>query len=207
MLRLLSASCLISSATTATPFPASPALAASMEAFSAKRLVWLAMDKISSVSVLMTLTLLLLSTDVLKSFSKEDVLALVKRTLEIIDSRVFFSVTIPGEISISEQIDLARELEAMGIDLIQTEGHFASEQPANGVRGLMERAQLTLSNTIELSRNVEMPVMTATGINPTTAPFAFAAGASAIGCGSCINKMNSEISMIATAKQLVEIAS
>ena len=141
------------------------------------------------------------------SFSKEDVLALVKRTLEIIDSRVFFSVTIPGEISISEQIDLARELEAMGIDLIQTEGHFASEQPANGVRGLMERAQLTLSNTIELSRNVEMPVMTATGINPTTAPIAFAAGASAIGCGSCINKMNSELSMIATAKQLVEIAS
>ena len=49
--------------------------------------------------------------------------------------------------------------------------------------------------------------MTATGINPTTAPFAFAAGASAIGCGSCINKMNSEISMIATARQLVEIAS
>ena len=34
------------------------------------------MDKISSVSVLMTLTLLLLSTDVLKSFSKEDVISL-----------------------------------------------------------------------------------------------------------------------------------
>ncbi len=140
------------------------------------------------------------------SFSREDVLALVKRTLEIIDEKVFFSVTIPGEISVADQIELARELEAMGIDLIQTEGHFSKEQ-AEGVRGLMERAELTLSNTIELSRNVEMPIMTATGINPTTAPFAFAAGASAIGCGSCINKMNSELSMIATAKQLVEIAS
>ena len=139
------------------------------------------------------------------SFSREDVLALVKRTLEIIDEKVFFSVTIPGEISVADQIELARELEAMGIDLIQTEGHFSKEQ-ADGVRGLMERAELTLSNTIELSRNVEMPIMTATGINPTTAPFAFAAGASAIGCGSCINKMNSEISMLATAKQLVEIA-
>ena len=49
--------------------------------------------------------------------------------------------------------------------------------------------------------------MTATAINPTTAPFAFAAGASAIGCGSCINKLDSELSMTATAANLVEIAS
>ena len=48
--------------------------------------------------------------------------------------------------------------------------------------------------------------MTATGINPTTAPFAFAAGASAIGCGACVNKLNSEIAMIATSTALVEIA-
>ena len=71
----------------------------------------------------------------------------------------------------------------------------------------MERAELTISNTIELSRNIDLPIMTATAINPTTAPFAFAAGASAIGCGSCINKMDSDLSMMATAKSLVEIAS
>ena len=142
------------------------------------------------------------------SFSKDDVLRLVDETIELLgDNRVFFSVTVPGEISIADQIDLARELEIRGVDLIQTEGHFASETQADGVRGLIERAELTISNTLELSRNIEMPIMTATGINPTTAPFAFAAGASAIGCGSCINKMNSEISMIATARQLVEIAS
>ena len=141
------------------------------------------------------------------SFTKEQVLSLVDETLEMLGSdRVFFSVTIPGEISIADQIDLARSLEERGIDLIQTEGHFSADSQADGVRGLMERAELTISNTIEITRNVEIPVMTATGINPTTAPFAFAAGASAIGCGSCINKMNSEISMIATAKQLVEIA-
>ena len=122
------------------------------------------------------------------------------------DNRVFFSVTIPGEISINEQIELARQLEILGVDLIQTEGHFSSENQSAGVRGLMERAELTLSNTIELSRNIDLPIMTATGINPTTAPFAFAAGASAIGCGSCINKMDSTISMIATARNLVEIA-
>ncbi len=142
------------------------------------------------------------------SFNAEKVLSLVNETLELLgDTRVFFCVTIPGEMSVTEQIELARKLETMGIDLIQTEGHYSANAQSDGVRGLMEKAELTLSNTIELSRNVDLPIMTATAINPTTAPFAFAAGASAVGCGSCINKMDSELSMIATAKSLVEIAS
>lgn len=142
------------------------------------------------------------------SFSAEQVLSLVNETIDMLgDTRVFFSVTIPGELAIAEQIELARKLETMGIDLIQTEGHFSSSNISEGARGLMERAELTLSNTIELSRNVDMPIMTATAINPTTAPFAFAAGASAIGCGSCINKMDSTLSMMATTRSLVEIAS
>lgn len=141
------------------------------------------------------------------SFSAQDVLSSVKETLSLLDGKeIFFSVTIPGEISISEQISLARELETMGIDLIQTEGHYSSNSSSEGAKALMERAELTIANTIELSRNVEMPIMTATGINPTTAPFAFAAGASAIGCGSCVNKMDSELSMMATISSLVEIA-
>ena len=139
------------------------------------------------------------------SFSAEQVLNLAKRTKELVEG-AFLCVTIPGELEISEQIELARELEALGVDLIQTEGHFSNENPSNGVRGLIERAELTISNTIELSRNVELPIMTATGINPTTASLAFAAGASAIGCGSCVNKLDSEISMLAVSRSLVEIA-
>ena len=128
------------------------------------------------------------------SFSADQVLNLAKRTIELTsDSDIFFCVTVPGE------------LESLGVDLIQTEGHFSAE-PSNGAKGLLERAELTLSNTIEISRNVEIPVMTATGINPTTAALAFASGASAIGCGSCVNKLDSEISMIAVSKSLVEIA-
>lgn len=140
------------------------------------------------------------------AFTSAQVLNLAKRTMELVsESDVFFCVTIPGELEIGEQISLARELEAIGVDLIQTEGHFSAE-PSNGARGLVERAELTISNTIELSRNIDLPIMTATGINPTTAALAFAAGASAIGCGSCVNKLDSEISMIAVSRSLVEIA-
>lgn len=142
-----------------------------------------------------------------RSFDVNDVLSLVEETLSMLDGRkVFFCVTIPGEIPVSAQIALAVKLESMGIDLIQTEGHYSKETDLTGARALLDRAELTISNTIELVRNIEMPVMSATGINPTTAPFAFAAGASAVGCGSCVNKLNSNISMIATIASLVEIA-
>ncbi len=141
-----------------------------------------------------------------QSFTADEVFELAKETKKLIGDDIFFCVTIPGELEIGEQIELARKLEELGIDLIQTEGHFSNEAPSNGVRGLIERAELTISNTIELSRNIETPIMTATGINPTTAALAFAAGASAIGCGSCVNKLDSEISMLAVSKSLVEIA-
>ena len=141
-----------------------------------------------------------------KTFSAAQVLKLAKETIELVGNDIFFCVTIPGELEIAGQIELARELELIGVDLIQTEGHFEKEMPSNGVRGLIERAELTISNTIELSRNIELPIMTATGINPTTASLAFAAGASAIGCGSCVNKLDSEISMLAVSRKLVEIA-
>ena len=110
------------------------------------------------------------------SMSGSQVMSIVKETMSLINKEnIFFSVTIPGEIEISEQIAIARELETMGIDLIQTEGHYSNTNIPSGVRGLVERAELTISNTIEISRNVEIPIMTATGINPTTAPLAFAA--------------------------------
>lgn len=141
------------------------------------------------------------------SMSADEVLNLTRKTLELLNGReIFFSVTIPGNLDINSQIELARELQLLGVNLIQTEGHNFDKQVLTGVRGLLDNAQLTIANTIEISRNIDLPVMTASSINPSTAALAFAAGASAIGCGSCINKLESEISMLAVTKNLVEIA-
>lgn len=137
----------------------------------------------------------------------EEVLALAKETMSLIDTdETFVCVTVPGHISVGEQIELARSLEELGVDLIQTEGAAVANVQSEGARGLLETAQVSIANTIEIARNVEIPVMTASGINSTTAAMAFAAGASAIGVGSCINKLNSSIAMIATARGIVEIA-
>ena len=138
----------------------------------------------------------------------EEVLELARKTMSLINkSETFVCVTVPGHICVANQIDLARKLEELGVDLIQTEGAAIANIQSDGARGLMEAAQVSIANTIEIARNVDVPVMTASGITNTTAALAFAAGASAIGVGSCINKMDSSLAMMAVARSLVEIAS
>jgi len=137
--------------------------------------------------------------------SANEILDIVNQTLALIDkNEVFVCVTVPGHISVNEQIELARKLEELNIDLIQTEGAAIANVSSSGARGLLETAQVSIANTIELARNVEIPVMTASGITSTTCAMAFAAGASAVGVGSCVNKLNTTVEMIAAVKALVE---
>ncbi len=138
----------------------------------------------------------------------DEVLELARKTMSLINkSQTFVCVTVPGQISVSEQIDLARSLEELGVDMIQSEGAATVKAQSEGARGLLETAQVSIANTIEIARNIDIPVMTASGITSTTAALAFAAGASAIGVGSCINKLDSSLAMVAAATCLVEIAS
>lgn len=137
-----------------------------------------------------------------------EVLALVNQTLSLLkDKKTFISVTIPGHIEVAEQVELVKKLEELNIDLVQSEGAATVSAQSAGARGLLETAQVSIANTMELAMNTDLPVMTASGITTTTAPLAFAAGASAIGVGSCVNKLDSEISMIAVIRTLVENAS
>ena len=140
--------------------------------------------------------------------SADEVLNIVNETLRLLNGeKTFICVTVPGHIDISEQISLAMKLEELGIDLIQTEGAATTTPSKAGARGLLQTAEVSISNTIELVRNTSIPVMTASGITTTTAPLAIASGASAIGVGSCVNKLNSTIAMVAVVKSLVECVS
>lgn len=114
----------------------------------------------------------------------------------------FISVTIPGYLPIEEQIALAKRFELLGVDLIQTEG---AQDDVKGAphKSLFAKAQATIANTLELSKQVGVPIMSASGITAETAPLAFAAGASAIGVGSCINRLSNPIEMVATVRNIV----
>jgi thiamine monophosphate synthase len=134
----------------------------------------------------------------------EEILNITQKTIDLTEKQVMLSVTVPGHIDIAEQINLAIRLEELGVDLIQTEGAAIANVANAGARGLLETATVSIANTIEIARNVSIPVMTASGITVTTAPLAIAAGASAVGVGSCVNKLDSVIEMIATVKSIVE---
>jgi hypothetical protein len=54
----------------------------------------------------------------------------------------------------------------------------------------------TLAATAAISQAVNIPTMAASGISSVTAPLAIAAGASGVGVGSAVNKLNSDIAML-----------
>lgn len=134
--------------------------------------------------------------------SPSDVYEVVVETMDLISKYdAFVCVTIPGHVSIEEQIDLAKKLELLGVDMIQTEG--SSQIKASGVSGLFEAAKSTISHTLELSQHVGIPVMSASGLTPQTVPLAFAAGAQAVGVGSCVSRLDTQVGMIAMVRSIV----
>jgi len=122
------------------------------------------------------------------------------------NSRPLVSVTIPGHIDMLEQINLAEWLEARGINIIQTEGAALVQSKNPGALGQIEKVKLTLASTVEIARVLSERIflVTASGLNPDTAPLAIAAGAHGIGVGKYINKLESEIEMLAAIKALQE---
>ena len=117
--------------------------------------------------------------------------------------KALVSITVPGHLEVKEQVELAEELEKLGIDIIQTEGAALVEAQAAAALGQIEKVKLTLANTIEISRVLQNTfLLTASGITPDTAKLAIASGAHGIGVGKYVNKLETEIEMIAAIKAL-----
>ena len=73
-----------------------------------------------------------------------------------------------------------------------------------GVLGLIEKAAPTLAAAHAISRAVAVPVLCASGLSAVTVPLARAAGASGIGVGSAVNRLNDELAMVAVVRSLRE---
>lgn len=136
-------------------------------------------------------------------FEADEVLALTQQTRALLP-HITLSVTVPHILTLDQQARLAEELVAAGADIIQTEGGTSSQPTHSGTLGLIEKAAPTLAAAYEISRVVNVPVLCASGLSSVTAPLAIATGASGIGVGSAINRLNSEVAMIAAVRSLVE---
>jgi hypothetical protein len=138
-----------------------------------------------------------------RRFEAEEVLALTRETRALLPN-VMLSVTVPHILLLDQQVQLAEELVKAGADLIQTEGGTSSSPEHSGTLGLIEKAAPTLAAASEISRVVDVPVLCASGLSSVTAPLAIAAGAAGVGVGSAINKLDSEVAMIAAVRAIVE---
>ncbi|CAI0451931.1 unnamed protein product [Linum tenue] len=134
-------------------------------------------------------------------FSPEQILNLTTETRRILPY-VPLSVTVPHTLSLPDQIKLAELLEQEGVDIIQTEGGKCSNPSKSGVLGLIEKATPTLAAAYSISRAVKIPVMCSSGLSAVTAPMAITAGASGVGVGSAINKLNDVVAMIAEVRSI-----
>jgi tryptophan synthase alpha subunit len=111
---------------------------------------------------------------------------------------------VPHFLPLDQQVQLAEALVAAGADVIQTEGGTSSQPAHSGTLGLIEKAAPTLAAAFEMARAIEVPVLCASGLSSVTVQMAIAAGASGVGVGSAVNKLNSEIEMVAVVRSLVE---
>ena len=117
------------------------------------------------------------------------------------------SVTVPHTLPLDSQAQLALNLADKGVDLIQTEGGTSSHPISPGTLGLIEKASPTLAGAFAISSalkeiNNSVPVICASGLSEVTVPMAISVGASGVGIGSAVNKLNNELAMIATVKSL-----
>ena len=138
-----------------------------------------------------------------RRFEAAEVLALTKETRSLLPD-ILLSVTVPHILTLDAQVALAEDLVVAGADIIQTEGGTSSTPTHSGTLGLIEKAAPTLAAAHAIAKAVSVPVLCASGLSDVTAPMAIAAGASGVGVGSAVHKLNDPLAMTAVVRSLVE---
>ena len=142
------------------------------------------------------------------TFSNTEILNLTKKTRDLLPNTPL-SVTVPHTLPMDKQVELAINLVDEDVDIIQTEGGTSSNPFASGIQGLFQKSVPTLAATYAINKefknqSINIPIMSASGLSEVTSPLAISCGASAVGVGSVINKLDDLISMIAVVRGLKE---
>tara|TARA_Y100001968_G_scaffold333874_1_gene400398 strand:- start:13447 stop:14211 length:765 start_codon:yes stop_codon:yes gene_type:complete len=141
-------------------------------------------------------------------FTAAEVIDMTKRAKSLVPTTPL-SVTVPHILPLDEQSSLAVDLINAGADIIQTEGGKSATPTSSGVLGLIQKAAPTLAAVHAISQSFKQadlraPILCASGLSSVTAPMAIAAGASGIGVGSIVNRLDNELAMVAEVKTIKE---
>ncbi len=120
---------------------------------------------------------------------QQNVLALATDLMTRLAGRnVLVSATVPGFLAQDTQVELAKALETLGVNVIQTEGAVRRLSAEGAVMDLTreEKVTVTLSNTRALVGAVSIPVMSASGLTLDNIADAVATGASMVGMGTVV---------------------
>lgn len=140
-----------------------------------------------------------------------EIIQLAKETRLLINN-IDLCVTIPSYLYLHEQIQLAKELEIIGVNILQTEGRsdkklFKNDlnkcrKTQDNVFNYVNLSSSSLSSTYALSKAVTIPIITSSSINSVSSVIATSYGASGVGIGSSINQYQSLYEMSVYIKEI-----
>nr|YP_009391809.1 hypothetical protein [Acrosorium ciliolatum]ARW59953.1 hypothetical protein [Acrosorium ciliolatum] len=129
------------------------------------------------------------------NFSSIKVLKLAIYTRRLLQNKDI-CVTIPHNLSLFDQIKLAKNLEKLDINILQTEGFLSKNNIIDEVNALSYssdpifcstiKASKALASTYLISRYINLPVIAASGIDYVSSSVAAVFGASGVGISSVI---------------------
>lgn len=130
----------------------------------------------------------------------QQLIDLVKEIKFLIGNRDI-CVTVPYYMNLHDQINLAQNLEYLGVNILQTEGVFLNSNLENQICTYKPLFSSLLS-TYVMSKYVSLPIITSSGLNSMSSNMPIYYGASGLGIGSAVRKRNSLIRMTNYIKEV-----
>nr|YP_009399877.1 hypothetical protein [Tolypiocladia glomerulata]ARW69696.1 hypothetical protein [Tolypiocladia glomerulata] len=133
----------------------------------------------------------------------KQILTLVK-ILKRLVGRIDLCVTVPYYLSLIDQVILAKDLELLGVNIIQSEGVCLSKKFVKNYQKTLgpnlDQSNIafvsSLLSTYFISHFVDIPIISASGCRSITSKISTQYGASGIGIGSAIRKQKNIIDMV-----------
>lgn len=137
------------------------------------------------------------------SFTSQQIIDLTKELLSRAPD-ASICVTVPHSLNINEQILLAKQLQNLGIDMIQTEGISSKLSSTNHLFDSIYHASAALSSTYIFGKYTDLPIISSSGLNTLTTPVALAYGASGVGIGSFFDSANTILDMTIRIQNVIQ---